>query len=244
MNHRVDELLHQVSDEVRRDIHNAVEACTRPPESRIPAVVAALAVGGLQMALPKELAVGYGPRWLLPAVVAVLLLPTVISLRLRDHLLNHVFGFLTLFVVTTAEVWSLYLLVTSLPSHALHHLTPGQLLTSAGALWATNVLVFALWYWRLDAGGPHARDKRITHTEGAFLFPQMTLSEELKEATNQEFWTPNFIDYLFLSFNHSTALSPTDTAILSRWAKLLIMIQAAISLTTIALLAARAVNIL
>jgi hypothetical protein len=244
MNHRVEEVLHHVSDEVRRDIHNAVEACTRPPESRIPALVAALAVGGLQLALPRELAVGYSARWLLPALVAILLVPTVISLRLRNYLLNQVFGFLTLGVVTVAEIWSLYLLVSSLPSRALHHLTPGQLLISAGALWTTNVLVFALWYWRLDAGGPHARDQRITHTEGAFLFPQMTLSEELKEATNQEFWTPNFIDYLFLSFNHSTALSPTDSAILSRWAKLLIMLQAGISLTTIALLAARAVNIL
>jgi hypothetical protein len=244
MNHRVEEALHHVSDEVRRDFHNAVEACTRPPESRIPALVAALAVGGLHMALPKELAVGYGPRWLLPAVVAVLLVPTVISLQLRSHLLNHVFGFLTLAVVTMAEVWSLYLLVMSLPSHALHHLTPGSLLISAASLWATNVLVFGLWYWRLDAGGPHARDQRITHTEGAFLFPQMTLSEELKEATGQEFWTPNFVDYLFLSFNHSTALSPTDTAILSRWAKILIMLQAGISLTTVAILAGRAVNIL
>jgi len=239
---RVEEILHEVADEVRRDVRAAVEACTRPPEPRWPAVVAALAVGGLQIALPRELALG--SPWTLFAIVTVLLVPTIISLHLGKIHLNTIFGFATLAVVTVAEVWSLYLLVMSLPSKALHHLSPGRLLESAGALWATNVLVFALWYWRLDAGGPHARDQRIAHTEGAFLFPQMTLSEELKEATGQEFWSPNFWDYLFLAFNHSTALSPTDTAILSRWAKVLIMLQASISLTTIALLAARAVNIL
>jgi uncharacterized membrane protein len=103
-------------------------------------------------------------------------------------------------------------------------------------LWITNILVFATWYWRLDAGGPHGRDQRPGHTEGAFLFPQMTM----KDPT----WSPNFMDYLFLAFNTSTALSPTDTLVLSRWAKFLMMVQASISLMVIVLLAARAVNIL
>jgi hypothetical protein len=106
-----------------------------------------------------------------------------------------------------------------------------------------NILVFALWYWRLDAGGPNHRDRRAGHPEGAFLFPQMA-SDEAKTASGQPLWSPNFIDYLFLAFNTSTALSPTDVPVLSRWAKLLMMMQALISLTVIVLLAARAVNIL
>lgn len=202
------------------------------PEPRWPAAVALVALGGLHMALPKELAVG--PSWLLPTVVVLLLIPTMVSLRLKRHRLNRLFGFLSLSVVTLAELWSLSLLVLSLPKHTL---PPGHLLKAAAALWVTNVLVFALWYWRLDAGGPHLRDTRERHHTEAFLFPQLSLE-------GHESWKPHFVDYLFLSFNHSTALSPTDTAILSRWAKWLIMLQASISLTTIALLAARAVNIL
>lgn len=203
-----------------------------PPEPRWPAAVALVALAGLHLALPKELAVG--PPWLLPTLVAALLIPTLLTLRLKRHRLNRVFGFLSLGVVTAAELWSLGLLVLSLPKHTL---SPGHLLKAAAALWVTNVLVFALWYWRLDAGGPHARDSRDRHHGGAFLFPQLGID-------SHEGWKPHFVDYLFLSFNHSTALSPTDTAILSRWAKWLIMLQASISLMTIALLAARAVNIL
>lgn len=202
------------------------------PEPRWPAALALVVLTGLHLALPPTL--WAGPVWLLPTVVIALLVPTIVTLRLKRHRLNRLFGFLSLAVVTVAEVWSLSLLVLSLPKHTL---TPGHLLKAAAALWITNVLVFALWYWRLDAGGPHMRDTRDKHHCGAFLFPQMNME-------GQESWRPHFIDYLFLSFNHSTALSPTDTAILSRWAKWLIMLQASISLTTIALLAARAVNIL
>ena len=120
-----------------------------------------------------------------------------------------------------------------------HEIDPRTLLRSAVALWVTNVLVFALWYWRLDAGGPHERDKVPGHKDGAFLFPQMNL-----ETSSELNWSPNFVDYLFLAFNTSTAFSPTDTPALSRWAKILMMLQATISLTVLALLAARAVNVL
>ena len=115
---------------------------------------------------------------------------------------------------------------------------------SATSLWTTNTLVFALWYWRLDAGGPHGRESRLGHSNGAFLFPQMTMLPQAKAAAGQETWSPNVLDYLFLAFNTSTAFSPTDTPALARWAKLLMMLQSLISLTVLALLAARAVNIL
>jgi len=128
-----------------------------------------------------------------------------------------------------------------LPSHKQ---APSEMLRSAGALWITNILVFASWYWRLDGGGPRARELRGAHVDGAFLFPQMMLDQQAKREMGEECWSPGFIDYLFLAFNTSTAFSPTDTPVLSRWAKAMTMIQALISLATVALLAARAVNIL
>jgi uncharacterized membrane protein len=136
---------------------------------------------------------------------------------------------------------SLGLLIDAIPEHRV---APPALLRSAAALWVTNILIFASWYWRLDAGGPLARARTPGHTDGAFLFPQMTMDPEAKIAAGEHEWEPNFVDYLFLAFNTSTALSPTDVPVLSRWAKVLMMIQALISLMVIVLLAARAVNIL
>ena len=108
----------------------------------------------------------------------------------------------------------------------------------------SNILVFASWYWRLDGGGPNVRDKREAHVDGAFLFPQMMMDPDLKKQMGEDSWSPGFVDYLFLAFNTSTAFSPTDVPVLTRWAKVLMMVQSLISLTTLALLAARAVNIL
>ncbi|MHB8743095.1 MAG: hypothetical protein ACYC9L_08190 [Sulfuricaulis sp.] len=208
-------------------------------EPRWPALVAMLALGGLYAALPSFLLVG-GPRWLLLAVVSVLLVPTVIAHRRGVYSLNQRLGYVLNGVVTLAMIGSLLLLITALPAHQE---TPLQLLHSAGALWISNILVFASWYWRLDAGGPYQRDSRPGHTEGAFLFPQMTIPAANFAAGKQK-WSPNFIDYLFLAFNTSTALSPADTPVLSRWAKILMMTQAMISLLVVVLLAARAINIL
>ncbi|MGH9822613.1 MAG: hypothetical protein ACREDR_05110 [Blastocatellia bacterium] len=209
------------------------------PEPRWPALIAVLAVGGLYAALPASLT--FGPRWLFPTVVVALLIPTFISHEAGQHRLNAILGFTVSSVLTAGLIICLILLVTALPTHKEE---PLALLISAACLWITNILVFALWYWRLDAGGPHQRDSRAGHSFGAFLFPQMTMSEEaLKDAVQQD-WSPNFADYLFLSFNTSTAFSPTDAPVLARWAKVLMMLQALLSLTIIALLAARAVNIL
>jgi uncharacterized membrane protein len=154
---------------------------------------------------------------------------------------NKILGYVLTSVVTLDMVWSLYLLIAALPSHKE---LPQDLLRSAAALWLANILVFASWYWRLDAGGPHARELRGVHTDGAFLFPQMTLNQQAKRQMGEECWSPGFVDYLFLAFNTSTAFSPTDSPVLSRWAKVLMMLQALISFATVVLLAARAVNIL
>lgn len=199
-----------------------------------------LAVGGLYAALPSDLLAG-APRWVPAAVVIALLVPLVVSHRVGNHSLNQLLGYVLNSVVTLALIVSLVLLVKQ---EAAHQVEPGQLLRSAGALWISNFLVFASWYWRLDGGGPHVRARTPGHTDGAFLFPQMTMHPEAKAAAGEEEWEPNFVDYLFLAFNTSTAFSPTDVPVLSRWAKLLMMIQALISLLIIALLAGRAVNIL
>jgi hypothetical protein len=203
-----------------------------------PAVVAVLAVGGLHLALPEPLT--FGPSWLLLAVVAVLLVPVLIARMRGSFDLNQKLGYVLLGVVTAAMLWSLALLVWSLPRHTL---PPSMLLRSAAALWFTNILVFASWYWRLDAGGPHARHVSVCHTKGDFLFPQMTLAPGTSKAIDPG-WAPGFVDYFFLAFNTSTAFSPTDTPVLARWAKVLVMVQSCVSLVTLALLAARAVNIL
>jgi hypothetical protein len=150
-------------------------------------------------------------------------------------------GFAVEGVLTAGLIISVTLLVGALPTHME---TPLQLLVSAASLWITNILVFALWYWRLDAGGPNQRDKRAGHCDGAFLFPQMTMTEEALKEAGQEDWSPNFVDYLFLAFNTSTAFSPTDAPVLARWAKVLMMLQSLLSLLIIVLLASRAVNIL
>jgi hypothetical protein len=132
------------------------------------------------------------------------------------------------------------MLVSAVPAHKE---TPIELLRSAVVLWFSNILVFASWYWRLDAGGPSARDLRGVHTDGAFLFPQMIIVHK-DGTTGADGWRPGFVDYLFLAFNTSTAFSPTDVPVLTHWAKLLMMTQATISFATVILLAARAVNIL
>lgn len=203
-------------------------------EPRWPAVLAILATAALDLVLPEPFS--FGPGWLLPVVVATLIVPTVAAYRLGRLRLNRVLSHLVMGVLTASMVWSLALLIVRLPAHRD---TPQELLRAAVTLWVANILVFASWYWRLDAGGPNERDRRVAHTHGAFLFPQMTLSDKQCRS-----WRPGFVDYLFLAFNTSTAFSPTDVPVLSPWAKLMMIVQASISLATVALIAARAVNIL
>jgi hypothetical protein len=211
----------------------------REPEPRWPALLALFAVAALYFALPSALTPG--PDWLLLALVIALATPAMLSHRRGKHRLGQIFGYTAVSIVTLAMIAALALLVSRLPAHKE---TPAQLLLSAAALWTSNFLVFASWYWRLDAGGPHQRDLQHSHTDGAFLFPQMVLDPELRRAMGEDQWRPGFVDYLFLAFNTSTAFSPTDVPVLSRWAKVLMMLQASVSLATIALLAARAVNVL
>jgi hypothetical protein len=208
-------------------------------ESRWQAILALMAVGGIYTALPPTLSVG--PGWLLPIVILLLLVPSAISHGRGHHALNHLFGIITNSVITAALISSLGLLIAGLPGQKEK---PGALLVSAGTLWITNVLVFALLYWRLDGGGPTQRSKHRSCPSRAFLFPQRQIERDERNAFGVEAWSPNFVDYLFVAFSTSAAFSPTDTPVLARWAKLLTMVQGLISLTIVALLVSRAVGVL
>lgn len=209
------------------------------PEPRWPAMIAAFAAVALHYALPPELR--FGPPGALAFIVAILVLAAQVARHRGMHRANEFLGYGVLVVLTGGLVFGVAALLNAL----LHGSAKAPaLLKSATVLWTTNVIVFASWYWRLDAGGPNQRDLLNEHLDGAFLFPQMVMDAETKEAMGEVGWRPGFIDYLFLAFNSSAAFSPTDSPVLSRWAKLVMMIQSSISLTTIAVIAARAINIL
>lgn len=160
------------------------------------------------------------------------------------HRANTWFGYGVLFVLTAGLLFGVGALVLGLVHGRAE---AADLLRSAAVLWATNVIVFATWYWRLDAGGPNARERRDMHVDGAFLFPQMTFSapaDPSRTMAEHQHWRPHFVDYLFVAFNTSTAFSATDAPVLTKWAKVAMMVQSIISFTTIVLIAARAVNIL
>ena len=200
-------------------------------ETRWPAAIAIIGLSGCSFALPDDMVPG--PRWLVPIVVFLLLIPSILAHRRGRHRIDTVLGYGLSVIITLALAASLASLLRLVGSRP-----PAELLKSACILWVTNILVFALWYWRLDAGGPHGRDARPGHEAGAFLFPQMMESAPHVDSN----WSPRFVDYLFLAFCTSTAFSPTDTPVLSRWAKLLTMVQALISLLCIAVLAAKAIG--
>jgi hypothetical protein len=205
-----------------------------------PTLLALAATASLHAALPDDLAVVH-PRWMVLAVVVALLVPGEICHWLGKHQWCKILGYAVIIVVTAVMGASVVSLVQAITFKTVQ---PVLLLRCASILWVTNIVVFAVWYWRLDAGGPHKRNMRQEHTHGAFLFPQMTIEGPTDHNEESENWKPRFIDYLFLAFNTSTALSPTDVPVLSRWAKVLMMVQASISLTIVVLLAARAVNVL
>ncbi len=203
-------------------------------EPRWPALVAMVASAGVYVALPEPLSVG--PSWGLLAIILLLMIPMLVSYRRGRYDVTRILTYIVSGLITLALIASLIFLIEGIP---LHREPPRVLLRSASALWFTNVLVFALWYWKLDAGGPLMRETSRGRIDSSFLFPQM-LSQEDGDPS----WSPHFMDYLFLAFNTSTAFSPTDTAPLTHWAKMGMMLQSMISLMIVLVIAARAVNIL
>jgi uncharacterized membrane protein len=207
------------------------------PEPLWPALVCVVCAIALQLLLPKRLTAG--PRWLLPALETALLVglalasPRQVEHTHRGRRLSAV-GLTAL--VSAANITSLALLTHEL----LHHRAPNgrELIVSGALIWLTNVLIFGLWYWQTDRGGP---GRRAIGEDGPpdLLFPQMN-DDRIQPAN----WRPQFIDYLYVSLTNALALSPTDTMPLSPMAKSIMGIQSIVSLVTIGLVIARAVNIL
>lgn len=209
-----------------------------PGEPRWPASVALLLAIGLQTALPGRL--NLASRFLFPAVEVVLLVALVAVNPGRIDRLERPLRLLSLALIVVASVgnaYSVVALVVGLVTGTAGS-SPGPLLASGSAIYVTNFLIFALWYWELDRGGPAARAHGLDPYPD-FLFPQLTTPGMASPD-----WEPAFLDYLYLSFTNSTAFSPTDTLPLTRGAKTAMALQSAVSLVTVALVIARSVNIL
>jgi hypothetical protein len=208
-------------------------------EARWQATVAVVIAIALQFPLSGRLVLVH-PVWLLPAVEALLLVALVLANPRRINNESKAIRVLSLFLVaifSLANAWSVGRLVVGLV-YGKEGENAGPLLITGGAIWLTNVIVFALWYWEFDRGGPVAR-ANATRIYPDFQFVQMT-SPQLAPPD----WEPAFGDYAYLAFTNAAAFSPTDVLPLTRWAKMAMTVQSAVSIVTVALVVARAVNIL
>ena len=205
-------------------------------EPRWPASLAIVAAIVLYATLPDRFTMG--PAWLIPALEAALLVGLNVSAptrRTEEALILRIAALVLTAIVTVTNFVALGLLIDGL----LHgsQAEGSTLIFSSIQIWLTNVIVFALWFWELDRGGPGQR--RMAASQADFLFPQMA-TRGIAPAS----WLPHFVDYLYVSFTNAMAFSPTDTMPLTKWAKLLMLAQSLASLLTVAFVAARAVNIL
>lgn len=205
-------------------------------ESRIASTVAVLVAIFLEATLPPRIA--NHPRYLIPGLALVLLIATlgVAPRRFEHSRLLRGLMLLVILVMTIGNIASGIRLISDLVQGTGIR-DPGQLLWVGGSIWLTNVIVFALWYWEFDSGGPAART--IKHPYPDFLFPQMQ-SPDLARPE----WRPEFLDYFYVSFTNATAFSPTDTMPMTRWAKMAMLVQSGFSLVIAILVIARAVNVL
>ncbi len=202
-----------------------------------PAQLTILAAIGLQFSLPDRLTIG--PFWLIPGLEGALLIGMFFATPRElefEHPRRRRVALVMIAFVSAANIYSL----TTLSKYLLHHVVVhgDELIRSGLVIWLTNFLIFSLWYWELDRGGPGKR--AAGHDEAPdFLFPQM--SDDTIEPRD---WRPKFMDYLYVSLTNATAFSPTDTMPLSGMAKGVMGVQSLVSLVTIGLIVSRAVNIL
>lgn len=201
----------------------------------------------LYVTLPPKLT--FGPIWIAPLLVALVLVPlSILSPRRHQETRGQrVASIVLIAILNVFNIGSVMLLVSGLLTMNAHHAANAQELIKAGAeIWTTNILVFALWFWEVDGGGPEPRahaPSAAAFMQADFLFPQMSLDAR-KTACAIEGWKPLFLDYLYLSFTNALAFSPTDVLPLSRIAKMLMLVESLVSFVTIALILARSVNIL
>ena len=218
------------------------------PEPRWHAAIAVLAALALYITLPPKLTIG--PGWMAAALVLVVLIPLlVIAPRQRFAGRTRILGIVLIAIVNFFNLASALLLVASFfhPDKASNH-SAALVLRNGAQIWVTNILVFGLWFWELDSGGPDARaraDAAVKFDTADFLFPQMQMALAGGDTSPciDPKWKPRFLDYLYVGFTNSTAFSPTDTMPLSRWAKLLMTVEALISLMTVAIVVSRAVGL-
>ena len=205
-----------------------------------PVALAILATAALHVALPAKYRVN--PSWLPLAVTLALLAVLIIGdpgrIDRQKPWLRIATGTVIGLVTLANLISAVRLLVDILTSSKLFAANPTGLLATGGVIWATNVIVFGLWYWDLDRGGAAARAHH-PDANPAFVFPEMQ-NTDFVPAT----WVPQFADYLTLAFWTATAFSPTDVSAIKCWAKLLMMIEAAVSLGLSVIVIARAINIL
>jgi len=231
---------HPITGPAARLAHVHVPAWLRPTkgESRWPVVAAIVVAIALQIALPDQLVLQ--SRWLLPSLELALLIALIVANPRRfdrESRAQRTASLTLTGLLSLANAWSATLLVLGLV-HGREGQDAAPLLASGAAIWLTNIIAFGLWYWQFDRGGPAAR-ALARQLIPDFQFVQMQ-SPELAPPE----WEPEFVDYLYLSFTNATAFSPTDVMPLSRWAKLTMLAQSLVSLVTVALVIARAVNIL
>jgi hypothetical protein len=208
-------------------------------EARWPMAVAVLAAAALRTTLPSSLRI-HDVSWLLFLFVGVMLIGVILGDPGRIDQQKTWLRVLTdtmIAVITVANGASAVKLLADIINTTPFTNNAKNLLAAGGAIWLTNVIAFALWYWDLDRGGAAARAHGRGHP--AFVFPEMTNAQYVEVD-----WYPKFVDYLHLSFTTATAFSPTDVSAIKPWAKLLMMTEEAISLIVAILVVARAVNIL
>jgi uncharacterized membrane protein len=237
------ELVHLVDEAATRVQAATVARVIRrdKPEPRWPVTLSVLVAVALQVLLPHELTLL--PGYVLPALEFALVVGLVIANPVRIERFSRPVrsaSVALIVLITGANALSAGLLVHDLiKKHAGNLINdPQTLLASGAAIWATNVIAFALWYWEFDRGGPGRRALAM-YRYPDLLFPQMSVPELTRPG-----WDAEFADYLYLSFTNATAFSPTDVMPLARWAKLTMLVQSAVSLAIGVLVIARAVNVL
>ena len=210
-------------------------------ELRWPVTITTALAIGLQVAVPDKLVL-VSPSWILPVAQGALLIVLVMANPHRIDRQSTAMRSLSLVLgglLTLANVWSVARLAIGITQGNIGR-NPGQLLITGAVIWLTNVIVFGLWYWEFDRGGPVARALNIGNRYPDFQFPQMVSPPEMVAAN----WEPAYFDYLYLAFTNASAFSPTDVMPTSRWAKVAMTVQSIISIVTVALVVSRAVNIL
>lgn len=224
----------RITDKMRESVESEIEEIVHYT-GRIPRwsfFISVLVIGILLSILSENLTIG--PSWGILVIVSVLLLPLLLTIFLGHTGWTRRLSFVITTVLTLGLVSSVLFLVSALFKHSE---SAANLFRDAIVLWSANIVVFAIWYWEIDQGGP-VRRHSIPLNSSDFLFPQMTI-----DASFWKNWKPSFVDYVFLAFNTSTAFSPTDTLVMSKRAKILMMTQSSISLVIVAVIAARAINI-